>query len=58
MSEYEAFEKCRAIVIHGDDLANRHAEEENLEDDDPEKGRFLMEWISKPEVVFARTTPS
>lgn len=25
---------------------------------DPEKGRFLIEWISKPEVVFARTTPS
>ncbi len=25
---------------------------------DPEKGKFLLDWISKPEVVFARTTPS
>jgi len=25
---------------------------------DPTKGQFLQEWISKPEVVFARTTPS
>lgn len=29
-----------------------------MDDSDPEKGRFLIEWISKPEVVFARTTPS
>jgi hypothetical protein len=29
-----------------------------LPDDDPTKGLFLKEWISKPEVVFARTTPS
>lgn len=33
-------------------------DEAHLEDEDPEKGRFLIEWISKPEVVFARTTPS
>jgi sodium/potassium-transporting ATPase subunit alpha len=29
-----------------------------MDERDPEKGRFLTEWISKPEVVFARTTPS
>jgi len=29
-----------------------------MDEQDPEKGRFLLEWISKPEVVFARTTPS
>jgi sodium/potassium-transporting ATPase subunit alpha len=29
-----------------------------MDDYDPEKGRYLMDWISKPEVVFARTTPS
>jgi hypothetical protein len=29
-----------------------------LDDMDPEKGRFLIDWIKKPEVVFARTTPS
>lgn len=32
--------------------------EDYLDEADPEKGRFLVEWISKPEVVFARTTPS
>ena len=39
-------------------MAKRHAAEENLEELDPEKGRFLLNWISKKEVVFARTTPS
>ena len=39
-------------------MAEKHAHEDNLDDLDPEKGRFLLEWISKPEVVFARTTPS
>ena len=29
-----------------------------MNDNDPDKGRFVMDWISKPEVVFARTTPS
>jgi sodium/potassium-transporting ATPase subunit alpha len=58
MDKQLAWEQCRAIVIHGDLLAEKHAEEENLDENDPEKGRFLMEWISKPEVVFARTTPS
>jgi sodium/potassium-transporting ATPase subunit alpha len=53
-----AWEMCRAVVIHGDLLAEKHAEEADIEDNDPEKGRYLMDWISKPEVVFARTTPS
>ena len=39
-------------------MAEKHAQEEHLDDRDPEKGRFLIDWISKPEVVFARTTPS
>jgi magnesium-transporting ATPase (P-type) len=39
-------------------LAEKHAEQETLDDMDPEKGRFLIDWIRKPEVVFARTTPS
>lgn len=58
MTKEEAWQKCQAIVIHGDLLAEKHAEEDYLDDQDPEKGRFLLEWISKPEVVFARTTPS
>ena len=36
----------------------KHAEQSALDDTDPEKGRYLIDWISKPEVVFARTTPS
>lgn len=58
MSKQEAFDKCRAIVIHGDDLAKVHAREEALDDNEIEKGKKIMEWIGKPEVVFARTTPS
>ena len=54
----EAFEKCTSVVVHGDELAMKHAEETELDDNDPEKGRYLLNWISKPEVVFARTTPS
>ncbi|CDW80621.1 k antiporter p-type alpha subunit family protein [Stylonychia lemnae] len=58
LSHDQAMEQSKAIVIHGDLLAEKHAEEEFLDDLDPDKGRFLTEWISKPEVVFARTTPS
>lgn len=54
----EAFEECKAIVIHGDKLAGVINAEEALDDDEPEKGRIIMDWIRKPEVVFARTTPS
>ena len=58
MSEAEAFEKCQAIVIHGDELAKVHASEEALDDNEIEKGRKIMDWLRKPEIVFARTTPS
>ncbi len=58
MDKDEAWAKSKAIVIHGDYLAEKHAEEENKDDKDPEKGRYLLDWISKEEVVFARTTPS
>ena len=58
MTHDEAWSKCRAIVVHGDLLAEKHAHEDTLDDLDPEKGRFLIDWIKKPEVVFARTTPS
>mmetsp|Transcript_22779 Transcript_22779/g.21986 ORF Transcript_22779/g.21986 Transcript_22779/m.21986 type:complete len:344 (+) Transcript_22779:1427-2458(+) len=57
-SEEEAWSRCKAVVIHGDELAEKYAAQEYLDDLDPEKGRFLLEWIKKPEVVFARTTPS
>ena len=54
-----AMRESTGIVIHGDTLAKMHAEdEEKYEDGHPEKGAFIQRWISKPEVVFARTTPS
>jgi sodium/potassium-transporting ATPase subunit alpha len=58
MPSEEAFEKCTSVVVHGDELAIKHAAESELDDDDPEKGRFILNWIAKDEVVFARTTPS
>jgi sodium/potassium-transporting ATPase subunit alpha len=58
LSKKEAWAKSKAIVIHGDKLARKHAKQAHLDENDPEKGRYLIDWISKPEVVFARTTPS
>jgi sodium/potassium-transporting ATPase subunit alpha len=58
MSPEEAMKKATGIVIHGDLLAEKHLQQEHMAEDDPMKGAFLQEWISKSEVVFARTTPS
>jgi sodium/potassium-transporting ATPase subunit alpha len=58
MSEKEALHKCKSIVIHGDELAKKFAEEEHMPDDAPDKGRYLLDWIRKDEIVFARTSPS
>jgi sodium/potassium-transporting ATPase subunit alpha len=58
MSEAEAMKQSTAIVIHGDLLAQKHLEQQVLPDNHPDKGAYLQEWISKQEVVFARTTPS
>lgn len=57
MNPDEAYEWCNAIVIHGDELAMKQSEEGILDDNDPEKGRFLLSWVRKKEVVFAWTTP-
>ena len=58
MDQRVAWEQATGIVVHGDLLAEKHLEQEHLADDDPQKGQFLQDWIGKPEVVFARTTPS
>jgi hypothetical protein len=39
MSKEEAWQKARAIVIHGDELAKIHAQGEALDDNEPEKGK-------------------
>ena len=41
MDKEKAWEQCTGIVIHGDLLAQKHLAEENLLDDDPNKGQFL-----------------
>ena len=58
MDKEKAWEESTGIVVHGDTLAEKHLLEEDLAEDDETKGQFLQDWISKPEVVFARTTPS
>lgn len=54
----EAWAKSTGIVIHGDLLAEEQQKTDHLADEDPMKDQYLQDWISKPEVVFARTTPS
>merc|ERR1712086_1084745 len=58
LSKEDAMEKCQSIVVHGDELAEVNFREEGMDDAEIEKGRLIMDWIRKPEVVFARTTPS
>merc|ERR1712160_27136 len=58
MTEEQAMAECKAIVIHGDELAAVNFEEEGFDDQEVEKGRKVMDWIRVDEVVFARTTPS
>jgi len=41
MPEEEAWQKARAVVIHGDELAAIHAAEEALDDNEIEKGRKI-----------------
>ena len=58
MTEEKAMSECKAIVVHGDELAAVNFEEEGFDDQEVEKGRKVMDWIRVDEVVFARTTPS
>jgi sodium/potassium-transporting ATPase subunit alpha len=54
----ECFDEAKAVVVHGDELAEKYKEEEHMPDDAPDKGRYLLDWIRKEEIVFARTSPS
>eukprot|EP01017_Pseudomicrothorax_dubius_P041509 TRINITY_DN664_c0_g1_i2.p1 TRINITY_DN664_c0_g1~~TRINITY_DN664_c0_g1_i2.p1 ORF type:complete len:1181 (-),score=249.42 TRINITY_DN664_c0_g1_i2:124-3630(-) len=51
-----AMKKANAIVIHGDMLAEAMLEDEGLPE--AEKGRKLAQWLQKPQIVFARTSPA
>jgi sodium/potassium-transporting ATPase subunit alpha len=52
----EACKRSNAIVIHGDRLTKMAIDDEGLPE--AEKGRLLSEWLEKPQVVFARTSPA
>jgi len=54
----ELMDASKAIVVHGDELAEVNFKEEGFDDQEIEKGRQVLDWISIDEVVFARTTPS
>jgi sodium/potassium-transporting ATPase subunit alpha len=53
-----AWNMSKSIVIHGDELARVHNADQAIDEQELEKGRILSDWLSKPEVVFARTTPA
>ncbi|CAD8136306.1 unnamed protein product [Paramecium pentaurelia] len=60
MSYDEAFRLAPAIVIHGDMIVQAIEEENQNGEFVPEemKDRRLKSWCSKPQVVFARTSPA
>lgn len=45
----------QAIVVNGDMLHEAYLEDEGLPEN--EKGKKLEKWLSKPQIVFARTSP-
>ncbi|CAD8084939.1 unnamed protein product [Paramecium sonneborni] len=52
----EAFHRSNAIVIHGDSLTKMMIDDEGKPES--EQGRQLQEWLSKSQIVFARTSPA
>lgn len=51
-SAQEALKKANAIVIHGDMITKAYEEGDEIGE------ATLTEWVRKPEIVFARTTPA
>ena len=47
---------CQAIVVNGDMLNEAYLEDDGLPE--AEKGKKLEKWLSKPQIVFARTSPA
>ena len=52
----DVLDEVDSVVIHGNDLTKAMAEDGILSDD--LQGARLARWLSKKEVVFARTTPA
>ncbi len=57
--DQQALDEAEGVVIHGDVLAKMHFEYEALsEEEQKERGNFLIPFLEKREVVFSRTSPS
>ena len=52
----ECLDDCDAVVVHGSELAKAVAADKHLPVE--ERGKLLQRWLTKKEVVFARTTPA
>jgi sodium/potassium-transporting ATPase subunit alpha len=52
----ECFSESNAVVIHGDMLTQMALEDEGLPES--EQGKKLQKWLTKSQIVFARTTPA
>jgi sodium/potassium-transporting ATPase subunit alpha len=56
LSAEEAILRSEAVVIHGDLITKACKEDDMLPES--EKGRTLAYWLSKKQIVFARTSPA
>ena len=52
----ECLDECEAVVVHGSDLAKAAAADKAKPS--AQRGEMLQRWLTKKEVVFARTTPA
>lgn len=52
----QAFDRADAIVIHGDMITEASKFDEKCPAS--EKGKIVQKWLTKPRIVFARTTPA
>ena len=52
----ECFDESKAIIVHGDELTQMAIEDEGLPEN--QQGKKLEKWLTKSQIVFARTTPA
>ena len=52
----EAFNRSDAVIVHGDEITKMTLEDEGLPE--IEQGKKMEKWLSKKQVVFARTSPA
>jgi len=52
----ECLDECEAVVVHGSELAKAVAADKGKPS--TQRGQMLQRWLTKKEVVFARTTPA